>query len=440
MVQRMTPLDLTLSPQLAEQRRRQLGLTTTGVKDDEERRMMQMFEQMQQRRAPNQAIKALNTPQALAQQKSFQQGMQGAMQPRPSVTGGSTTAKPEQAGLLSRLGRGALDALQDPVRNSQIVTALNTLRFDPDPQLAKAVQARAATVQQQRQQATTANRTVQHLRQIGQKNLADLVKADPSLATDALSMAYGVGGASDKFFAPQTDPETGEVYVVRVNPNTGQVERVAVPGTTQLTPAEKAALETTSLRVRDDYKKAQEAGVEAFRTYDLIQNDLRSYQQVLDAIDQGANTGPFISRLPTLSAATANLEQAATQLGLGVISSVTFGALSESELNLAMKTPLNTNLPPDELRKQVMQIMQARAKLSEELRVKAETLAGGTVKYSDYIKSLRLPTKALTSDAKDAATTKAPSTGAQPPPPPGFTQASWDLYWSKMTPEQRRAF
>jgi len=438
MTQRMIPLDLSLSPQLAAQRRRQLGLTTTGVQDEEERRMMQMMEQLQQQRAPNAQVAM--TPQQQQQMQNFEAARRQALSTPVSVSGGSTTAKPEEPGLLSRLGRRAMDALQDPVANAQIVTALNSMRFQPDPNLAKAVQQRAAGVQERRQQAQTANRTVQHLKQIGQAQLAQMVEADPTLASEALAMAYGVGGVSDKFFAPQTDPETGEVYVVRVNPNTGQVERVAVPGTTQLTPAQEAALETTSLRVRDDYKKAQEAGVEAFKTYDLIQNDLRSYQQVLDALDQGANTGPFISRLPTLSAATANLEQAATQLGLGVISSVTFGALSESELDLAMKTPLNADLPPDELRKQVMQIMAARAKLAEELRVKAETLAGGTVKYSDYIKSLRLPAKALATEAKQLGSTGVASTGTQPPPPPGFTQASWDLYWSNMTPEQRRAF
>jgi hypothetical protein len=438
MAQRMIPLDLALSPQLAEQRRRELGLTPTGVQDDEERKMMQMMEQMQQRRAPNAAIAM--KPQAQQQMKNFEAARRQALKPPVSVAGGSTTAKPEQPGLMSRIARRGMDVLQDPVANAQLVTALNTLRFEPDPQLAKAVQTRAAGVQERRQQAQTANRTAQHLKQIGQAQLAQMVEADPTLASEALAMAYGVGGVSDKFFAPQTDPETGEVYVVRVNPNTGKVERVAVPGTTQLTPQEKAELETTKLLVRDDYQKAQKAGVDAFRTYDLIQNDLRSYQQVLDALDQGANTGPLISRLPTLSAATANLEQAATQLGLGVISSVTFGALSESELNLAMKTPLNTNLPPDELRKQVLQIMAARAKLAEELRVKAETLVGGTVKFSEYIKSLRLPNQALTEEAKEATPSATPSTRTQPPPPPGFTQASWDLYWSNMTPEQRRAF
>ena len=105
-----------------------------------------------------------------------------------------------------------------------------------------------------------------------------------------------------------------------------------------------------------------------------------------------------------------------------------------------MKTPLNTNLPPDELRKQVLQIMAARAKLAEELRVIAETLVGGTVKFSEYIKSLRLPDQALTTESKEATPSATPSTVIQPPPPPGFTQASWDLYWSNMTPEQRRAF
>ncbi len=438
MAQKMIPLDLALSPQLAEQRRRQLGLSPSGVPDDEERKMMQMMEQLQQQRAPNAAIAM--TPQSQQRMANFEAARRQALKPAVSVAGGSTTAKPEEPGFFSRLGRRGLDYLQDPEARARAAIAMNAMRMQPDPNLARSLQSRITGVQERRQQAQTANRTVQHLKQIGQPQLAQMVEADPTLASEALAMAYGVGGVSDKFFAPQTDPETGEVYVVRVNPNTGQVERVAVPGTTQLTPQQKAEIETTKLLVRDDYQKAQKAGVEAYKTYDLIQNDLRSYQQVLDALDQGANTGPFISRLPTLSAATANLEQAATQLGLGVISSVTFGALSESELNLAMKTPLNTNLPPDELRKQVLQIMAARAKLAEELRVKAETLVGGTVKFSEYIKSLRLPDQALTEEAKEATPSAAPSTGTQPPPPPGFTQASWDLYWSNMTPEQRRAF
>ena len=168
MAQKMIPLDLALSPQLAEQRRRelelaeqrrrQLGLITTGVRDDEERKMMQMMEQTQQRRAPNSRVAM--TPQAQQQMQNFEAARAQAMRPARSVSGGSTTAKPEQAGLLSRLGRGALDALQDPVQNARIVTALNSMRLQPDQGLSLAVQERAAGVQQRRQLAGQANRTV----------------------------------------------------------------------------------------------------------------------------------------------------------------------------------------------------------------------------------------------------------------------------------------
>ena len=85
MAQRMIPLDLALSPQLAEQRRRELGLTPTGVQDDEERKMMQMMEQMQQRRAPNAAIAM--KPQAQQQMKNFEAARRQALKPPVSVAG-----------------------------------------------------------------------------------------------------------------------------------------------------------------------------------------------------------------------------------------------------------------------------------------------------------------------------------------------------------------
>lgn len=413
MAQRMIPLDLTLSPQLAEQRRRQLGLTTTGVKDDEERRMMQMFEQMQQRRAPNKAIQALNTPQALAQQKSFQQGMQGAMQPRPSVSGGSTTAKPEQPGLLSRLGRGALDALQDPVRNAQIVTALNSLRFDPDPQLVKSVQARAAGVQESRQQAVTANRTVEHLKKIGKTNLAKLVEANPAMAAEALSLAYQVGGVSDKFFAPKTDPTTGAEYVTRVDPNTGEVE-VVLTGGKQLTPEQKFRLEQTVKTEAADFNQAQKVGVEAMKSYDQIQQDIVNLEQALAAVKARPGiTGPLAQYLPNITAEAAAFERAANQLGLGVVAGTTFGALSQSELALALRTNIDKGLPAEEQIKQLENIIALRRKMAEAMYRKARELASGEVKYSAYIESQRPVSPAATNASAVAPTP--PATGAPPP-------------------------
>ncbi len=159
-----------------------------SARDDEERRMMQMMEQIQQRRAPNSRVAM--TPQAQQQMQNFEAARAQAMQPARSVSGGSTTAKPEQAGLLSRLGRGALDALQDPVRNAQIVTALNSMRLQPDSNLVKSVQARSERVQTGRQQAQQANRTAAFLRAEGSESLADLIQQQPDLAKFALQQHY----------------------------------------------------------------------------------------------------------------------------------------------------------------------------------------------------------------------------------------------------------
>lgn len=414
MAQKMIPLDLALSPQLAEQRRRQLGLTTTGVRDDEERKMMQMFEQMQQGRVPNRAIAALNTPQALAQQKSFQQGMQGAMQPRPSVSGGSTTAKPKEPSFFSRLGRNALDALQDPVQNAQIVTALNSMRFDPDPFLAEAVQTRAAGVQKSRQQGVTTNRTVEHLKKIGKTNLANLVDANPAMAAEALSLAYKVGGVSDKFFAPKTDPVTGAEYVTRVDPNTGEVE-IVMTGGKQLTPEQRFRLEQTVKTEASDFNEAQRVGVEAMKSYDQIQQDIGNLEQALAAVKSRPGiTGPLAQYLPNITAEAAAFERAANQLGLGVVSGTTFGALSASELALALRTNIDKGLPAEEQIKQLENIIRLRRKMSEAMYRKARELASGEVKYSTYIESQR-PASPATTSASAAAAPPPPATGTPPP-------------------------
>ena len=444
------PVNLPLDPRLMRQaEEEELRRRQQMQQDAEERQTMQMLETMQR----------ANDPRAMALQQNFQRGMEQvtgrdrlridpdvirAGESAPGRLYGGQVQPPKDTRNpfvqgLSRFTRRAMDALADPVANAQIVAALNTMRMQPDPALVKAAQARATGVQERRLEAQRGNQTVQHLRQIGKTQLADMVEADPSLATDALSMAYGMGSVSDKFFAPQTDPVTGEVYVVRVNPNTGQVERVAVPGATQLTEQEKANLRTRETIEAADFGKAQKVGVDAMQFVDRIDTDLGLYQNILDALDAGANTGPLISLLPTTTAATALLESAANKLGLGVISSVTFGALSKGELDLALRTEINAQLPPDELRKQVTEVMAAKKKLRDDMYEKAYRLASGEEKYSDYIKSLRVAPTELTPEAKAVA---APTQTAipKPAPPTGFTQQMWDEYWSRMTPEQRSKF
>lgn len=449
------PVNLPLDPRLMRQaEEEELRRRQQMQQDAEERQTMQMLEAMQR----------ANDPRAVALQQNFQRGMEQvtgrdrlridpdvirAGESAPGRLYGGQVQPPKDTRNpfvqgLSRFTRRAMDALADPVANAQIVAALNTMRMQPDPALVKAAQARATGVQERRLEAQRGNQTVQHLRQIGKTQLADMVEADPSLATDALSMAYGMGSVSDKFFAPQTDPVTGEVYVVRVNPNTGQVERVAVPGATQLTEQQKADLRTRETLDVADYTKAQKVGVEAMQTVDQIDSDLRNLEEIITQLDRGAKVGYIYNRLPDLTASSALLNRAANQLGLGVISSTTFGALSESELDFALKTAVPRGLNEGEMRDAVMQIIEGKRALRNDLYNKAYRLSAGDEKYSSYIKSLRVAPENLTEEARSstAATrsTPTPAGTAKPAPPPGFTQQMWDQYWSAMTEEQRRKF
>ena len=306
------------------------GQPMTGMRDEEERRMMQMLAAQQ----------AANTPQARAAEQRFMQQREQAMRPAVSVSGGSTTAKPEEAGLLSRFTRRTMDALQDPVANAQIVAALNSLRFEPDPNLVKSVQARAERVQASRQEAQQANRTVQYLKSMGRPDLAKAVEANPSLAADALKATMGVG--TDQFatkgFAPQVDPATGQIYGVQYDPNTGTYSRVDVPGAKGETPTQKQARESAAALELQDYESAQEAGTRAFTQAQQADRTIGTMYAAINAIERGGRSGALDQFLPAFDAATATLRNAATTMGIDIINSATFGALSESELRLALSS------------------------------------------------------------------------------------------------------
>tara|TARA_R100001443_G_C3356876_1_gene178152 strand:+ start:1230 stop:2459 length:1230 start_codon:yes stop_codon:yes gene_type:complete len=88
-----------------------------------------------------------------------------------------------------------------------------------------------------------------------------------------------------------------------------------------------------------------------------------NYEEVLKTIDEGAETGFIMSKLPSLRAASQRLDALQQELGLNVIANTTFGALSESELNFALRTALPTNLNPDELKIEIQRRLEIQNKL-----------------------------------------------------------------------------
>jgi len=101
--------------------------------------------------------------------------------------------------------------------------------------------------------------------------------------------------------------------------------------------------------------------------------------------EEGANTGVIIDRLPNWQASTIALENAKNRLGLDVIGSVTFGALSESELNLALNTALPTNLSEEALIDWIDRKIAAQNKIMAYFTEQAQFLSSGDRTVGEWL-------------------------------------------------------
>ena len=114
---------------------------------------------------------------------------------------------------------------------------------------------------------------------------------------------------------------------------------------------------------------------QAFAEVGKIKKNLGNIDEAIAAIDAGASTGVIASKLPNITAASIQLANVRQQLGLDVIGSVTFGALSEGELNLALDTALPTTLQPKDLRVYLVNKKNAQTKLAGYLTEQASYLS-----------------------------------------------------------------
>lgn len=93
--------------------------------------------------------------------------------------------------------------------------------------------------------------------------------------------------------------------------------------------------------------------------------------------EEGASTGVLQRFLPTFRDSTIALREVQRRLGLDVIGSVTFGALSEAELQLALDTALPTDLSGPALIEYLDRKIVAQEKVAREQQKLAEYLLRG---------------------------------------------------------------
>lgn len=147
-----------------------------------------------------------------------------------------------------------------------------------------------------------------------------------------------------------------------------------------------------SLEAEEDLKAKVEAGVvsakaaadistKAFDRLEKINTNIANIDEAIRLIDEGAETGVIKSKLPSVRAASIKLDNLQGRLGLDVIGSTTFGALSESELKFALDTALPQKLEGPELKRWLTEKKASQEKLSDYLEAAAIYLGtpGNTV-------------------------------------------------------------
>lgn len=104
------------------------------------------------------------------------------------------------------------------------------------------------------------------------------------------------------------------------------------------------------LGLSEQAKLQQQYANDAFSTVDKLSASLGNIDTAIKAIDDGAPRNMFTNLLPDVTAESGQLTSALRRMGLDVISSVTFGALSQAELEVAMSTAYPANASTPELR------------------------------------------------------------------------------------------
>lgn len=115
--------------------------------------------------------------------------------------------------------------------------------------------------------------------------------------------------------------------------------------------------------------------VKAFEALGKVRANIGTIDTAIRALDEGAKSGAIQRYFPNITAASAELENAMNRMGLDVIGSVTFGALSEGEMRLAMETAVPRNLNEEDLRGWLEEKRAAQQKAAQALSSAAEYLS-----------------------------------------------------------------
>lgn len=272
---------------------------------------------------------------------------------------------------------------------NRMALGFNTMRLNPDQALAASLSERIKTAGELAKGNKTSQAVIAQLRNMGENEAADIVAANPAVAKEVLTQIVQskyARKASPTASGVQIDPQTGQMFQVVFDPATNKNVRLNVEGATGETPKDIASREATQQALLAGQKMASEKGAAVFSRAGSLGEQINKLQRARDLVREGAQTGVIRSLLPSFDAATAELRAIGNSLGIDIINSATFGALSEKELSLALSTGLDLSLQGEALQKHIQDKISAQEKLYNQLMQDARDLSSGMT-YNQYIQS-----------------------------------------------------
>ena len=233
-------------------------------------------------------------------------------------------------------------------------------------------------------------------------DLAEIVEADNSMSDEAFKIAMQLTGLDadgkqyalglSEIFTHQGKDlidgvsKEGQHYQIQTDKATGEREKVWLDsyGETILGKQERIAKQEALVK---DKALAQEMGTQYYVKAQSYRQQVDQFERIISAVEDGALSGIIAKEFPAFDDSTAILQGLVNELGISVINSATFGALSEREMEMAMRTNINLNLPPKELREMAMEQIRARRKLAQEyekMAKRAKFEGDGT--WSSFVK------------------------------------------------------
>jgi len=243
---------------------------------------------------------------------------------------------------------------RNELSQNRVLRAAQFSALSPEDRLAQSNREREAAAQADR----------------GENTPSDLVTFNALV--DAAAERDAAGQPTDRAIAAQTELRT------RAPAGTSAAERIANDPELGDRIADQKEAEKFAASTGADRAKRIDSALERVQNIDQNINNL---DQAIAALDSGASTGAIESRFfPTIRESTVALEQIQAQLGLDVVQSVQFGALSEGELQLALATALPTGLQPNELREWIQNRQSSQRKLKGYFEDQIDFLdQGGTI-------------------------------------------------------------